>query len=485
MTPKVNSLDTIEKSIETSAERIESLLSANYAISKMSIALLLLQEDKEIYEIVNKTESKEIIEKIDHVIKRTVDYYPNPVSYELAMERQANINYIVNKAVRSKKAKFSFQVFISQLTMNPITGLPILALILYLGIYKFVGQFGAGTVVDFLERKVFGLYINPFVTGLFERFVPWGIINDLFVGEYGVITLGVRYAMALILPIVSFFFLIFSIIEDSGYLPRLAMLIDRTFKKIGLSGRAVIPMVLGFGCDTMATVVTRTLPTVRERIISTILLSLAIPCSAQLGVIVALLEGKPKAFMIWAFVLTIIFLFIGYLSSKIIPGEKPSFYMELPPLRLPKLSNVLIKTYARVRWYFFEIMPIFLFASVVIWVGKITGIFDVLINFLKKPMAFIGLPPELAKVFLFGFFRRDYGMAGLYDINNSGLLTGVQLVVSTVFLTLFIPCVAQFLVTVKERGWKTGAAISFFILFFSFFLAYVVNKVLLITGAVI
>ena len=139
--------------------------------------------------------------------------------------------------------------------------------------YKFVGEFGAGTVVDFLERTIFEKYLNPFVAKIVVQIIPWKVLQDLFVGEYGVITLGLRYAVALILPIVTFFFIIFSIIKDTGYLPRLAMLIDRSFKKIGLSGRAVIPMVLGFGCDTMATMVARTLPTRRERIIATMLFS--------------------------------------------------------------------------------------------------------------------------------------------------------------------------------------------------------------------
>jgi ferrous iron transport protein B len=303
-------------------------------------------------------------------------------------------------------------------------------------------------------------------------------LRDLFVGEYGVITLGIRYAVALILPIVTFFFIIFSIIEDTGYLPRLAMLIDRVFKKIGLSGRAVIPMVLGFGCDTMATMVTRTLPTKRERIISTLLLALAIPCSAQLGVILALLSGRPLALTIWAGVVGLVFLLVGYLAAQVLPGEKPSFYMELPPLRWPQFSNVLIKTYVRAKWYFNEVLPLFLIASVFIWLGQLTHLFDLAIRFLLKPVALIGLPPEAAKIFLFGFFRRDYGAAGLYDLNKHGALNGVQLVVASAALTLFLPCIAQFLMNVKERGWKTGLGISVFILFLSFGAAYGLNFIL-------
>jgi ferrous iron transport protein B len=247
------------------------------------------------------------------------------------------------------------------------------------------------------------------------------------------------------------------------------------FKNIGLSGRAVIPLVLGFGCATMATVVTRTLPTKRERLLATLLLSLAIPCSAQLGVVLAVLASHPRAMLAWAGVIGMVFLTIGFLMSRVLPGEHPSFYMELPPLRLPNPANIFMKTYVRVKWYFIEILPLFLLTSVLIWLGQMTGIFQILVKLMEKPTAWIGLPKETAQIFLFGFFRRDYGAAGLYDLNQQGILSGRELAVSCIALTLFLPCVAQFLVNIKERGIKWGLGISFFILFFSFAVAFVVN----------
>jgi ferrous iron transport protein B len=159
--------------------------------------------------------------------------------------------------------------------------------------------------------------------------------------------------------------------------------------------------------------------------------------------------------------------------------------MEVPPLRLPKLTNVLTKTYVRVKWYFKEILPLFLLASVLIWIGQLTGLFNFLINLLKRPMEIVGLPPEAAKVFLFGFFRRDYGAAGLYDVNKSGALDGVQLVIACIALTLFLPCVAQFLMVLKERGWKAGVGIALFIIFVAYAAAYVSNIVLTGTGVVL
>lgn len=476
---------TYDNIIESSLKKIESLLKDDYLISKRAIGLLLLQEDSEIETIVKKRED-ERYQSIERIVEETKKHYGHSLNYVITMARQEEVNKITAHTLSPpSKIKIGFRERLGRAMMRPITGIPILLIVLYFGLYQFVGVFGAGTVVDFLEETVFGEHINPFITNILTNIIPWRVVQDLFVGEYGVITLGFRYAVALILPIVTFFFIVFSILEDTGYLPRLAMLVDRTFKKIGLSGRAVIPMVLGFGCDTMATMVTRTLATKRERIISTMLLALAVPCSAQMGVILAILEGKPKAMFIWAGVVGLIFLFIGYLMARILPGERPSFYMEVPPLRLPKISNVLTKTYVRVKWYFKEVLPLFLLASVFIWLGKLTRLFDFIINLLQKPVELIGLPPEAAKIFLFGFFRRDYGAAGLYDLNKQGILNGVQLVVACVALTLFLPCIAQLLMNVKERGWKTGFGISVFILFFSFTVAYVVNLILSELGVIL
>ncbi|MHB9070213.1 MAG: nucleoside recognition domain-containing protein [Sedimentisphaerales bacterium] len=468
--------------LEISLEKLELLLKAEYGISNRSIALLLLQEDGEIISIV-KSRQPQDFNRIMDIINSAKAHYHEPLSYIISVQRQEEASCIVSRVIEhSPKAKLPFREKLSRITINPFTGVPILALILYYGIYKFVGEFGAGTVVNFIETDIFEKIINPWVTRIFSLLIPWRILRELFVGEYGVITLGVRYAVALILPIVTTFFIAFAVIEDTGYLPRLALLIDRLFKKIGLTGRAVIPMVLGLGCDTMATMVTRTLPTKRERLIATILLALAVPCSAQLGVILSLLEGNPRGLWIWLGALSLVFLLIGFLSSKILPGDSPSFYMEIPPLRLPKLSNVLVKTYTRVKWYFAEIFPMFILASLFIWLGQITGLFSVLVKVLEYPIRWIGLPKEAAVAFLFGFFRRDYGVGGLYDIKKAGLFTGNQLVIACITLTLFLPCIAQFLMNVKERGWKTGITISAFILFFSFSAGFMVNLLLNLLG---
>ncbi len=470
------------ESLEEAIRRIEGLLKSAYRISKRQIALLLLQGDEQIEKLIDDREPGSL-EGIKQVVKETREKFDQPLSYVIALERQELASRIAADVITQKPKKASrVSEVLSRLTIQPLTGIPILLLVLYLGFYKFVGELGAGTVVDFLEGTLFEEHLNPWINGIVETYIPWKPLQELIAMDYGVLTLGLRYAVAIILPIVGFFFLVFSVIEDSGYLPRLALLVDRVFKKIGLSGRAVIPMTLGFGCGTMATMVSRTLETKREKFIATFLLALAIPCSAQLGVIMSLLSSHPGAMLIWLLFMAVIFLFIGFLTAKVVPGTPSNFYMEVPPLRMPKLSNVLAKTFSRMQWYFVEILPLFLLGSVIIWLGNLTGVFNMLLSLVEPIVKLMDLPAEAAESFVFGFFRRDYGAAGLYDLNSTGALSPRQLVVAAASLTLFVPCVAQFTMMIKERGLKTAAGMAAIIFPFAFLAGILLNALLKLTG---
>jgi len=460
--------------IEKASREIVSLM-PDTTFSHRATALLALQQDRDVLQLLS-TQGSDRAQKVFAVLNRLKKDLPHPVGYYLTLSRQERSERILDGVMnRGMVSGGQTSARLDSLLISPWTGIPILFLVLYFGFYRFVGGFGAGTVVDFLEGHLFEDYFVPFVNGWTQRLIPYKPLQDLIAMDYGVLTLGVRYAVALVMPIVGAFFLIFSVVEDSGYLPRLSLLIDRLFKKIGLTGRAVIPMTLGFGCGTMATMVTRTLESTRERVIATMLLALAIPCSAQLGVIFGLAAGSPGVIVTWIGTVGLVFLLIGYLTAKILPGETPDFFMELPPLRLPRLTNVWIKTSSRMRWYFVEILPLFLLASVLIWIGNITGLFEKALWLLSFPTHWIGLPDEAARAFLFGFFRRDYGVAGLYDVHQSGALTGNQLAVATITLTLFLPCIAQFLVMLKERGWRMATAVALFVFPFAFLVGGVVN----------
>ncbi|MFQ6097277.1 MAG: nucleoside recognition domain-containing protein [Armatimonadota bacterium] len=486
--------------MEAALRRLESLLSDGYGLSKRAIALLLLQDDREIADLVRENDAEQF-DRIAEELRAARERLGRAPAYRIAVRRQEVAEDICADAecvVERRGGRLAEKL--SELTMNPITGIPILLVVLYVGLYLFVGVFGAGVLVDWLENGVFGAvaddgtrtgYISPWTTDLVTSLIPSRTWQGLFVGDYGIITLGLKYAVAIIIPIVGCFFLMFSLLEDTGYLPRLALLIDRVMKRIGLSGRAVIPMALGFGCDTMATIVTRTLETPRERTIATLLLALAIPCSAQLGVFAAVLSSEsPWLVFAWALIVALEFLLVGWLSGKLMPGKPPSFYMEVPPLRLPKISNVLAKTFARMHWYFVEVLPLFVLASVLLWLGNLSwdngehSVFKYVVAALAHPARALGFGEQssgMAEVFLFGFFRRDYSAAHLFDLAGQTHLTHQQLLVGAVTLTLFVPCIAQFIIMLRERGWRIGLLVALFSLAAAFVTGFLLNQFLSLT----
>jgi ferrous iron transport protein B len=349
-------------------------------------------------------------------------------------------------------------------TREPLTGIPILFFILFL-MYEFVGVLGAQTAVDFLEKVVFGRYIVPAARMLFDRFMPIVFIHDLFVGQYGLISMALPYAIAIVLPIVGTFFLAFGILEDSGYLPRLSILSDRVFRAMGLNGKAVLPLILGLGCDTMATVTTRVLSSKKERIIATLLLALGVPCSAQLGVILGITAGVSKLAILTIFgsVMLQVFL-VGYLSSKIIKGRRSDFIFEIPPIRIPQLRNIVFKTWMRMKWYLKEAVPLFMLGTFILFMLDQLRILKHIIHATEPVVVkMLGLPAETSTAFILGFLRRDYGAAGLFELAKLGKLDHIQIVVSLVTMTLFVPCTAQFFMMIKEHGWKRAVYIALII----------------------
>jgi ferrous iron transport protein B len=400
------------------------------------------------------------------------------------------------------------------LTMHPGLAWPMLIVVLWC-IYKIVGQFGAGDCVDFVESKIFGSSLEMSGGFDFKAFIPFTNIEyvfthvnfqginyylgllcqtfmssdnfffQLFLGEEaGLIQVGVTYSIAIILPIVGFFFISFGLMEDSGYLPRLAVMLNRFFKIIGLNGKAVLPMVLGLGCDTMATMTTRILDTKKERVISTLLLALAVPCSAQLGVIAGILGSVSGTHLaIYFFVIFSQMLLVGYLSSKIIKGTGSDFLMEMPPFRRPKLTNILMKTYYRTKWFLKEAVPLFVLGTFILFIITKLGVLTY-IQRAAEPVVkhFLGLPVETTQGFILGFLRRDYAVVSIFKAlekdAGSMVIDPNQLIVSLVVVTLFVPCLANFFVMIKERGAKTAFLMLAFILPFSFLIGGILRFVL-------
>lgn len=371
---------------------------------------------------------------------------------------------------------------LGRLAVHPAWGWPILVGVLWV-LYEFVGVFGAGTLVDLMEDGLFHGYLNPWAIALFNH-VPWAFARDLFVGEYGLLTMGLSYGLAIVLPIVATFFTAFALLEDSGYLPRLAVMSDRVFRLMGLNGKAVLPMVLGLGCDTMATLTTRILTTKKERVLATLLLALGVPCSAQLGVVLAMLAAVPfAAGAIWFVAVAGIMVTVGWIAARLLPGERGDFVIELPPMRLPALSNVLSKTVARIEWYLKEALPLFLVGTFLLFLLDRLKLLAAITR-AGEPIVtgVLGLPAEASAAFLIGFLRRDFAATRLFDMSRGGGLSVVQLVVAMVTITLFIPCIANVFMIAKERGWKTAAAMAAFIFPLAFAVGGLVRVFMLATG---
>jgi ferrous iron transport protein B len=243
-------------------------------------------------------------------------------------------------------------------------------------------------------------------------------------------------------------------------------------------------MVLGVGCVTMATLTTRILETRRERMLATLLLALGIPCSAQLGVVLGMLGSiSPTATLIWSAVVVAVVVTVGAIAARLVPGERSPLLVELPPLRVPRAGNVLVKTLARLEWYLREVVPLFVAGTLFLFALDKTGALPALIDGLRPLVTgWLGLPAAASTAFIVGFLRRDFGATGLFVLHANGQLTAEQAVVAMVTITLFIPCVASVLIIVRERGAAVAAAMTAFIFPLAFLVGGVVHRLLLLTG---
>jgi ferrous iron transport protein B len=234
----------------------------------------------------------------------------------------------------------------------------------------------------------------------------------------------------------------------------------------------------------MATVTTRIMDTKKEKIILSILLTLAVPCSAQLGAILGMAAGMSwRVWVIWIGVVGGTMMLVGWGAARVLPGSRSPFLVELPPLRMPKLGNILKKVKMRLKWYIKEVIPLFVLATFVLFTLDKLHLLTRLTR-LASPLvvSFLGLPERATEAFLIGFFRRDYGAAGFFQMAQAHLLDPRQVAVAMVVITLFMPCVAHLLITIKERGMATAAWIFAFVMGFALAVGGGLNWALLRTG---
>ncbi len=468
--------------IESALARIVPEL-PDASIAPRALGLLWLSGDRTVEDWVSERLPAVVVERLRAVRSPLAAELGRPVSAAVQEVRLAYAGELAAAVTSERQQRVGWAAALTRLTTHRIWGWPILALVLY-GMYWFVGVLGAGRLVGLVEEDLFGSIINPWLTEHVEALVPSAFVSDLLVGEYGLWTMGMTYALALILPIVTTFFLAFSVLEDSGYLSRLTVVSNRLFSAIGLNGKAVLPMVLGLGCVTMATLTTRILDSRRDRLLAILLLALAVPCSAQLGVILGMLGALSfQATLIWAAVVAGVLVAVGALAARLVPGERSTLLLEMPPLRWPVASNVAVKTLARLEWYLKEVVPLFLLGTAALFALDRTGALPWLID-AAAPLitGWLGLPSAASAAFLLGFLRRDFGATGLFVLQDQNQLTPEQVVVAMVTITLFIPCVASVLIIARERGVRTAAAMTAFIFPLAFLIGGVLHRLLLLTG---
>ena len=370
--------------------------------------------------------------------------------------RRGRVDHIVSEVITSTGEEPTWQGRLGQWMMQPLTGIPLLFATLFV-MYKVLGELVAGNLVGFTEETVGQEIWEPWIRGLVARVVAEGsALETILTGDFGILTMTVTYMFGVILPLVIGFYLMLSVLEDSGYMPRIAVMVDGLLQRLGLNGRAVIPMILGFGCVTMATISARMLGSTRERMIITYLMALAVPCSAQLGVIIGILAilGGGMYTLAYAGTIFLTFVVAGTLLARFIPGQSTDLLLDIPPVRMPRPGNVLRKTVTRAYMFTKEVSLFFGLGALLLSVMQITGALKAVQDGLT-PLTenWLKLPAETATAFVMGFVRRDFGAAGLYqgdDLNI--LLTPMQSLVALVAITLFVPCIASVLIILKERG---------------------------------
>lgn len=393
----------------------------------------------------------------DEVVAERHGVEPQAHREQTYLLRRQRVNELVASAVTRPEKSARFKDIIGGLCLNPFSGLLILLGVLW-GCYQLIGVWVAGDIVGITEETIMQGYWEPWIRGVVGKLAAEEtVLGQILIGEFGLLTMTITYLLGLLLPLVIGFYVALSILEDSGYLPRLATFVDRMMTAIGLNGRAVIPIILGFGCVQLGTITTRILGSHRERTIATSILNFVIPCSAQIGVIAGMLAAIGMKFTLtYVAVIFLCLAVLGTVLSRVIPGESTALLIDLPPMRLPRPSNVLRKTGVRSYFFMKEALPWFFAGSLGVSLLQVTGGLKAWQN-LVAPLTegWLSLPKEAATAFVMGMVRRDFGAAGLTEL----ALAPWQIVVALTVITLFVPCIASLMILFKERGTREALAV--------------------------
>lgn len=416
--------------------------------------------EKEVHRLLDRIDSHPealMVLEGDEVVAARHGVEPLGERERIYLLRRQRVNEVVAAVVTRPERTTRFRDALGQLCLHPLSGLLILLAVLF-GCYELIGVWVAGDIVGITEETIMQGIWEPWIRTLVEPYVPEAsVLGQILIGEFGVLTMTVTYLLGLLLPLVLGFYVALSLLEDSGYLPRLATFVDRIMTSIGLNGRAVIPVILGFGCVQLGTITTRILGSKRERTIATAILNFVIPCSAQLGVIVGMLAAVgAQLTLTYCLVILICLALVGTVLNRVIPGKSSALLIDLPPMRLPRPSNVLRKTGVRTFYFMKEAYLWFVAGSLGVSLLQVTGGLTAWQNLVAPlTVGWLKLPKEAATAFVMGMVRRDFGAAGLTEL----AMEPWQVVVSLVVITLFVPCIASLMILFKERGTREAMTV--------------------------
>jgi ferrous iron transport protein B len=466
--------DKIEKMIM----EIEAALPEDN-IYRRKTAILLLQRDQSLLNDLRKQHKDQTVSQIKEKADTTRSSISVDVGRIINKSRHSWVDDIFEKVVKKQKGEDNaFLNAFAYLSRHPIFGIPILVMFLLITYLLVV------YVAGFIDTILSFVLLDP-VTNFISSIIPSGFWHEFMVGHYGVFTLGFFNAIVTVLPILSVFFLMFAFLEDIGYMPNLCVLTKRIFEKIGLTGNAIMPLILGFGCKTMATLVTKGLASKKEKFIAIYLIAFAIPCSAQLGINMGIL-GKVGllAFVIAFSVMIFVELVAGFILNKIIKndGNNNYFIQELSPIRLPSIKAIFVKTYYRLFWFLKEALPVFIVAAIIIFFADKLGALNAIKNVLNPVVVkWLGLPVDIVDVLILCVARREAAAGLLINMVDEGLFNYIQCIVAVVITTISFPCFANITVIGKELGLKATIVIISAIMVSSLLFGGILNWILFFT----
>ncbi len=387
----------------------------------------------------------------------------SPMPQRSEEEKWTEVGRIVSEVQSLEHRHHTFLEVLGDASVKPRTGLPIAALVICASflVVRFIGEGLIGHIFEPFFERVLG----PLIMRLSPILKPGSFLHSIVIGKlidgeidflqsFGLLTTGLFVPIAMVLPYVFSFYLVLGLLEDFGYLPRLAVLLDSIMHHMGLHGWAVIPSFLGLGCNVPGIMATRILESARERLIAATIISIGVPCAALQAMIWGLLGARGGGYVAIVYLtLFAVWVGLGLILHTVLPGPSPTLIMEVPPYRLPSAPVVAKKLRMRLTGFIRDALPVVLLGVIVINVLYFVGIFDLLAD-VSAPLIVkvFGLPKEAVVALVVGFLRKDVavGMLGTLD------LSAKQLVVAAVVLSMFFPCIATFVTLFKELGFRNG-----------------------------